>query len=63
MSLATCSAEWYAANDCDHAHCQQACDKPQPFLTADGRLLCSRCWVIDGVQSEMIPCRPETCED
>lgn len=54
---------WYTRHNCQHAHCPNGCDKPQPFETDDGRLLCSRCSVQDGVIAEMIPCRPETCED
>ena len=54
--------DWYARHHCTHAHCPRGCDKPQPFETNDGRLLCSRCWVQDDVQSEMIPCTPDICD-
>lgn len=56
--------EWYAAHNCTHAHCPLDCgEHPQPFLGADGRMVCGRCAVIDGIINEMIPCNPETCEE
>jgi hypothetical protein len=54
---------WYARHDCTHAHCPRACPKPQPAEMPDGRLLCSRCLVLEGIEIEMVPCTPETCAD
>lgn len=53
---------WYAAHACQHAHCPEGCDKPQPFLAKDGRMLCGRCAVQRKVAVEMIPCTPEVCD-
>ncbi len=47
--------EWYAANSCTHAHCPWACDHPQPFISG-GKLFCGRCWFVEGVAVEMVPC-------
>lgn len=58
---ATTYADWCKANDCTHGHCPLQCAKPQPFAL-DGRLVCGRCAVLDGVVSEMLPCVPELCE-
>lgn len=52
---------WYAAHGCLHAHCSLGCQKPQPFVAADGRLLCGRCSVYDGEAVECVPCVPATC--
>ncbi len=57
----TADEGWYAERGCTHAHCPLGCDKPQPSLVG-GRMLCMRCWVQDGIASEMIPCVPETCD-
>ena len=53
---------WYREHGCDHAHCPDGCEHPQPLLTADGRLLCGRCLFKYGEEVEMVPCVPETCQ-
>lgn len=55
-------AAWLAAHDATHAHCQWNCEHPQPFVLADGRLVCGRCAVVERELVEMIPCSPDTCE-
>lgn len=61
--------DWYAAHETDHAHCQENCWHPQPFIGARAEtpaveeLFCGRCWVVDGRLSVMIPCTPETCAE
>ena len=55
------TVEWYQKHGCDHAHCPFDCEHPQPFLLADGRLVCGRCAILDHVISEMIPCTPDIC--
>jgi hypothetical protein len=54
---------WYRLHGCDHAHCPNECEHPQPFLLPDGRMVCGRCAILDGQFVEMIPCTPETCGD
>lgn len=54
-------SEWCKAHNCDHAHCPHDCDHPQPFVLADGRLVCGRCAIIDHELVEMVPCTPEHC--
>jgi hypothetical protein len=56
------SRRWLAAHSCDHAHCPEGCEKPQPRMIDGGRLVCGRCLVIEGRISEMIPCVPEICD-
>jgi hypothetical protein len=56
-------ADWCAAHGADHAHCPLGCEHPQPMLGIDLRLVCGLCWHRDGVESEMVPCLPETCGD
>jgi hypothetical protein len=54
--------EWYEAHGCTHAHCpRRACDKPQPQLLADGRMVCGRCLVYEGEAVEVVPCTPQAC--
>ena len=53
--------DWYEVNNCQHAHCPEGCEKPQPVQVGD-RLLCSRCMYERGVEVEMIPCHPDTCD-
>lgn len=53
--------EWYAKHNCQHAHCPDECEHPQPFLDGD-EMLCGRCWHLFGERSLMIPCTPEVCE-
>lgn len=64
------AAEWYEHNKCQHAHCQQCCEHPQPFIARQDdypngpwTLYCGRCWFKAGVLSPMIPCFPEKCEE
>jgi hypothetical protein len=56
-------AQWYEQHGCDHAHCPEECDHPQPFIDeATGDLLCGGCWFRFGRRSVMIPCTPEACD-
>lgn len=45
----------------DHYHCPFGDEHPQPIRADDGKLYCGRCWFIDGIVTEMVPCTPETC--
>lgn len=54
--------KWYKDHYCDHAHCPLDCEHPQPFLDGS-RLLCGRCFVIFGIESEMLPCTPDICDE
>lgn len=45
-----------------HYHCPEHCEHPQPIALADGRVICGRCWCVDGVVTECYPCTPETCD-
>jgi hypothetical protein len=54
---------WCEANRCDHGHCPEDCEHPQPFAR-DGKLYCGRCWFVYGeTLTEMIPCGPVVCND
>lgn len=53
--------DWYGRHRCDHAHCPRECEHPQPFMLADGRLVCGLCAIIGGELIEMVPCTPEVC--
>ena len=53
-------SEWCKENHCDHGHCPEDCEHPQPFIH-DGQLYCGEHWVLGGVLCEMIPCTPENC--
>lgn len=55
--------EWCEVRGVTHAHCVLHCDKPQPTLLPDGRLVCGRCLVVDGVASECVACTPDVCGD
>jgi hypothetical protein len=55
--------EWYASHNCDHAHCPDHCEHPQPILLADGRLICGRCAIRFHETVEMVPCTVETCKE
>lgn len=56
-----------------HGHCPLGCDHPQPITASDnpklppgaipGHEYCGRCWVRDGLLSEMVPCTPGICVD
>jgi|GraSoiStandDraft_4_1057263.scaffolds.fasta_scaffold2817339_2 hypothetical protein len=61
--MVTTYTEWCEAKGVTHAHCPRGCWHPQPMLVWDGRLLCGRCWHVDGAMTEMVPCQPETCPD
>ena len=63
LALVLTYSDWCEAKGVSHAHCPLACWHPQPMLGADGRLLCGRCWHVDGKETEMVPCVPETCPD
>jgi hypothetical protein len=43
-----------------HMHCPLGCEHPQPF-EGDGKWWCARCWVIDSIHTEMVPCTAEVC--
>jgi hypothetical protein len=45
-----------------HVHCPRGCEHPQPFFRG-GKRLCGRCWFIDGVVTEVVPCAPPYCTD
>jgi hypothetical protein len=53
--------EWCEANGCQHGHCPEDCEKPQPRMF-DGSLVCGKCLVKYGKISVMIPCTPEICD-
>lgn len=55
-------SEWYAANDCDHAHCPEGCEHPQPTVNTLGELICGRCWFKFGEKTLMVACKPDICE-
>ena len=46
----------------DHHHCPHECEHPQPFKRG-GRLLCGRCWFVDGIETDVVLCTPATCGD
>lgn len=58
------SAEAYAAwcreNGCEHGHCPDGCEHPQPCL-ADGVVVCGRCLIMFGEAVPLVPCGPEVC--
>lgn len=54
--------DWCRARDCDHAHCPNECEHPQPFVIAD-RLFCGRCYFEAQKLVDMLPCGPEMCGD
>lgn len=54
-------AAWCAANGCDHGHCPDACEHPQPVALDDGRLVCGRCLFKYGEVCVMVACVPEVC--
>lgn len=62
------TTEWYAKHKCDHAHCPNECEHPQPFMIvshAGGKywiLVCGRCALIDQKIVRMVPCKPGVCE-
>lgn len=53
---------WCVARGCSHAHCPHDCESPQPFVDGE-RLLCGRCWHLEGIETEMVPCTPEMCAE
>jgi hypothetical protein len=57
----TAKARWYAEHNCDHAHCQLGCEKPQPFFDR-GEFICGRCWFVHGLRCAMVPCQPSVCD-
>jgi hypothetical protein len=54
--------EWYATNNCTHAHCPHGCSHPQPFLLG-GVMFCGKHYHDDGEYIRMVPCSPEACKD
>lgn len=59
-------ADWCRAHGVTHGHCKWLCEHPQPFAVVLAgetavRLVCGRCWAVDGVVTEMTPCVPEVC--
>ena len=55
--------EWCEANGCDHGHCPDGCEHPQPVMLEGDRLVCGRCLFRFGERVEMAPCTPETCPE
>lgn len=53
--------DWCREQGVNHAHCPLECHHPQPFVH-EGDLYCGVCGV-EGRETRMIPCTPETCED
>lgn len=54
--------EWCSLNNCDHAHCPEGCEHPQPIVDGE-RLLCGQCLVLRRHVSEMLPCSTEICDE
>lgn len=54
--------EWYKQNACNHSHCINECEHPQPFML-ENNLVCGRCWFIYKIKNIMIPCTPENCKE
>jgi hypothetical protein len=55
----------YPHNGIGHYHCPEGCEKPQPFIAEwlDNKVICGRCWCLDDVATECIPCIDEdNCE-
>lgn len=52
--------EWCRANGCDHAHCPDGCEKPQPRLHA-GQMVCGRCLIKFSEVVPVLPCGPGVC--
>lgn len=50
--------EWYALHQCDHAHCPEGCEHPQPVLDGE-ELICGKHWVILKIRLPMTPCASE----
>ena len=55
-----------------HIHCPFDCEHPQPFTLAEvqekpmyrkyaGKTFCGRCHHREGLMTEMVACKPETC--
>lgn len=56
--------EWMIKNDCDHGHCPNDCDHPQPFWNDQvNALICGRCAFKFNEVMEMIPCTPINCDE
>lgn len=55
--------KWYKDHGCDHAHCPDGCEHPQPVLLSDGRMVCGRCRHKYGETVEVLPCGPEICKE
>jgi hypothetical protein len=53
---------WCRERGVSHAHCPYGCEHPQPFVCADGRLVCGRCAAYAGLLAEMVPCTPAVCD-
>lgn len=61
-------AEWYKNKGCTHAHCINGCEDPHPALfrcdilnndmtsSESWLLICTKCYLISRVFSEMQPC-------
>ncbi len=52
--------QWCRQHGCQHAHCPEGCNHPQPFMHR-GILICGRCAVISGGVTEMEPCGTAIC--
>lgn len=60
--------QWYKENNCDHAHCPDNCEHPQPFIQHGkaghkNKMYCGRCYHKYNEMNEMIPCTPEVCKE
>lgn len=50
--------EWYKQNG--HVHCPLGCEHPEESMI-NGRMLCMRCLVLCGIETEVEPCTPKIC--
>lgn len=54
--------EWCDERKCDHGHCPDGCEHPQPFIK-DGKCLCGRCFFRFSEKVEMVPCDERLCDE
>lgn len=55
--------QWYAERNCTHVHCSAGCEHPQERMLSDGRMVCGRCLILDGLITLVSPCVPGVCDD
>ena len=65
--LYECGCDWSEGTrpkivDPDHMHCPLRCEHPQPFMRGD-QAFCGRCWFVNRVMTEMVPCAPPYCDE